>query len=101
MQMIQVGERLFVGRHPNGGVRLLRFKQSPVIWPDVDLLISPADLDFDLDFDVDSWAAMITGVSRQGHEGGRFYAARAFHMNPKVDLSGMVPKAEERPNLNI
>lgn len=81
--MIHWKENIFFGRREDGSVRILAFTSPPKFFPVADAIYDTTDASFSVCFDktidADSWASIVSSVSKGGEANGRFYTAKAFH----------------------
>lgn len=70
---------IFFGRRENGDVRIIKFKEHPIDWPDPEKIYHSSDVDFDQTIPANSWGSIVASVSLLGEEGGRWYEAMNFH----------------------
>lgn len=83
--MFHVENNLFVGRLPDGSVRLMKFNAPQARWPNVGDPIARVMMasEFDITIPGTSWASIVASVSQQGEGDGRYYLALAFHNDVK------------------
>lgn len=88
--MVKINPWLFIGRKPDGSVRILQFFQAPATEPTIDRFYAfGSEVSCDITIPPGQWASAVCGVSAAGNAPDRFYQAQAFHMNP--------PQAEPQP----
>lgn len=86
MSMFHQADRLFIGRFPNGDVRLLKLVSNPKEYPAVDTIFPAHEVVLDVTIPSGHWCSMIASVSRTG-EGHfdeklgkhKWYVATDFH----------------------
>lgn len=88
--MFCIEHNFFAGRKEDGTVRFLRFKQTPERRPEADASYPSHAVDVDFEMGPGVWASIVASVSRRGEDNGRYYIAKAFHMNEGLlEVKGM------------
>ena len=90
--MFHQGDNLFFGRLLNGDVRMLKLKHTPERWPEASLVYPASAVVFDHTIPQGHWCSIVASVSNLGEQSGRYYEAKAFHMNARrTDLKKEAP----------
>ena len=79
--MMHVEGNLFVGRTEDGGVRIIRLKDhdlAPAQWPDANDVCS-METELDMVLTSESWASVVSSVSKNGETGETWQKALDFH----------------------